>query len=149
MRKLLLIILFLISTISFGQEFTSLKISVPNKTDEVYIVGNQESLGNWEPDKIKLNKISEYEREISLDLTFPAEFKFTRGNWKSEAIITNLSEQPNFILNEKPKETKYFKIQGWSDQIDSFSTYSDFNILVINSNILNQKRKLYISLPED
>ena len=149
MRNILTQILILISTISFGQELTSIKISVPNKTDEVYIVGNQESLGNWEPNKIKLKKISEYEREISLDLSFPAEYKFTRGNWESEAIIDNLSGQPNFILNEKPKELQYYKIQGWSDQIDNFSTFSDFSILNINSNILNQKRKIYVSLPEN
>lgn len=149
MRKILTQILILISTVSFGQELTSIRVSVPNKSDEVYIVGNQENLGNWKPDKIKLNKTSEYEREISLNLFFPAEFKFTRGNWESEAIISKLSEQPNFILNEKPNETKYYKIQGWSDQIDNFSTFSDFNILELSSNILNQKRKLYVSLPEN
>lgn len=149
MKKILTQIFILISTVCIGQELTTIKVSVPNKTDEVYIVGNQESLGDWEPDKIKLNKISEYEREVSLNLTFPAEFKFTRGNWESEAIITNLSEQPNFILKEQPKETEYYRIQGWSDQIERFSTYSDFSILEINSNILNQKRKLYVSLPEN
>ena len=98
MKTILTNILILISIVSFGQEITTIKVSVPNKTDDVYIVGNQENLGNWQPDKIKLNKISEYEREISLNLTFPAEFKFTRGKWDSEAIINQLSGQPNFIL---------------------------------------------------
>ncbi len=39
-----------------------------------------------------------YEREIYLNLTFPAKFKFTRGNWNSEAVINKLSGQPKFIL---------------------------------------------------
>jgi predicted alpha/beta superfamily hydrolase len=149
MKTILSNILLLISFVSFGQELTTIRVSVPNQTDEVYIVGNQESLGNWQPDKVKLNKISEYEREISLSLTFPAEFKFTRGNWDSEAVINQLSGQPNFILKNKPIQYEYYKIQGWTDQINKFSTYSDFQIVEINSKVLDQKRKLYISLPEN
>jgi predicted alpha/beta superfamily hydrolase len=142
-------ILILTSIVSFGQELTTIRVSVPNKTDEVYIVGNQDNLGNWQPDKIKLNKISEYEREISLKLTFPAEYKLTRGNWNSEAVINKISGQPNFILNTKPINVEYYKIQGWTDQINKFSTYSEFQIVEINSKALNQKRKLYVSLPEN
>ena len=149
MKTILTNILILISLVSFGQEITTIRVSVPNKTDDVYIVGNQENLGNWQPDKVKLNKISDYEREISLNLTFPAEFKFTRGKWDSEAVINQLSEQPNFILNNKPLQDEYYKIQGWTDQINKFSTYSDFQIVEINSKVLDQKRKLYISLPEN
>jgi predicted alpha/beta superfamily hydrolase len=148
MKTILTNILILISLVSFGQEITTIRVSVPNKTDEVYIVGNQENLGNWQPDKVKLNKISKYEREISLNLTFPAEFKFTRGNWDSEAIVNQLSGQPNFVLKNKPLQDEYYKIQGWTDQINKFSTYSDFQIVEINSKVLDQKRKLYISLPE-
>ena len=95
-------ILLFCSIITFGQDLYTIKVSVPNKADEVFIVGNQESLGNWKPEKIKMSRISDYEREISLNLVFPAEYKFTRGNWESEAIISQLTEQPNFILKEKP-----------------------------------------------
>lgn len=80
-------IVLLICVISFGQELTTIKILVPKKIDEVFIVGNQEKLGNWQPDKIKMERISDFEREITLNLTFPVEFRFTRGNWDNEAII--------------------------------------------------------------
>ena len=149
MKTILTKILMFISLVSYGQDLITIRVSVPNKTDDVYIVGNQENLGNWQPDKVKLNKISEYEREISLSLTFPAEFKFTRGNWDSEAVINQLSGQPNFILKNKPIQDEYYKIQGWTDKINKFSTYSDFQIVEINSKVLDQKRKLYISLPEN
>jgi enterochelin esterase-like enzyme len=149
MKTVIAQILILISFVSFGQELTTIRVSVPNSTDDVYIVGNQERLGNWQPEKIKMNKISEYEREISLNLTFPAEFKFTRGNWNSEAIINKLVGQPSFILKQKPMNVEYYKIQGWTDQIDEFSTFSEFKVIDFNSNILNQKRKLYVSLPEN
>ncbi|MCB0439462.1 MAG: hypothetical protein KDD20_12050, partial [Mangrovimonas sp.] len=73
MRKILTIILLLSTIFSFGQKMTTIKVLVPNKTDEVFIVGNQENLGNWQPDKVKMNRISDYEREISLNLSLPAE----------------------------------------------------------------------------
>ena len=54
----------------FGQEITTIRVSVPDKTDEVFISGNQENLGNWQADKVKMKKISDYEREVSLNLSF-------------------------------------------------------------------------------
>ena len=42
----------------FGQEITTIRVSVPDKTDEVFISGNQENLGNWQADKVKMKKIS-------------------------------------------------------------------------------------------
>ncbi|MCF8714290.1 hypothetical protein JM658_05555 [Joostella atrarenae] len=149
MTKILTTILLISSMISSGQELSTIRVSVPNKTDEVFIVGNQESLGNWQPEKVKMNKTSDYEREISLNLTFPAEFKFTRGNWNSEAIIKKLYGQPNFILSERPNKAKSYKIQGWSDKIDSYSTFNTFLIQSLYSEILNADRKIYIALPEN
>lgn len=149
MRILITQFFFLIYIASFGQELTTIKVSVQNATDEVFIVGNQKNLGDWQPGKIKMNRVAEYEREISLPLIFPAEFKFTRGSWESQAIITKLSGEPNIVLNEKPTGKLSYKIQGWTDQIDRFSTYSDFRISEINSAFLNQKRKIYIALPEN
>jgi predicted alpha/beta superfamily hydrolase len=132
-----------------GQKLTTIKISVPNETDEVFIVGNQKSLGDWKPNKVKMKKISKYQREISLDLTFPAEFKFTRGKWESEAIINKIYNQPNIVISNQPNKTLQYSIQGWTDQLESYSTYSNFLIKTLHSNILNQDRKIYISLPEN
>ncbi|MFY8187806.1 MAG: hypothetical protein ACOVLC_07585 [Flavobacterium sp.] len=58
-------ILILISIVSFGQKLTTIRVSVPNKMDDVFIVGNGESLGNWEPDKVKLNvTIQQFSKKI-------------------------------------------------------------------------------------
>ena len=43
---------------------TLIKVKVPNKNDIVFISGNQDALGNWEEDKIKMKKTSEFERTI-------------------------------------------------------------------------------------
>ena len=92
MKTILTNILLLISLVSFGQELTTIRVSVPNKTDEVFIVGNQESLGNWKPDKVKLSRINDFEREITLNINFPADFKFTRGSWETEGYTSNFWE---------------------------------------------------------
>jgi hypothetical protein len=44
-------------------------------------------------------------------------------------------------LKNKPIQDEYYKIQGWTDQINKFSTYSDFQIVEINSKVLDQKRR--------
>ena len=41
----------------FAQEKRTIKVIVPNKTDEVFITGNQESLANWEPGTLKMHAI--------------------------------------------------------------------------------------------
>lgn len=65
----------------------TIKVKVPDKNDEIFITGNQENLANWNPNKIKLNKISDFERAITLNLKSIAEFKFTRGSWETEAEL--------------------------------------------------------------
>jgi predicted alpha/beta superfamily hydrolase len=66
---------------------TKIRLKVQNKTDTIYITGNQKSLGDWNPNKIKMNEVSEFEREIVLKLQSPAQFKFTKGSWESELQI--------------------------------------------------------------
>ena len=72
-------IVLILSGMMFSQTQKTIKVIVPNKTDEVYITGNQEALGNWTPDLVKMDKVSDYERTITLNLTYPAEFKFTKN----------------------------------------------------------------------
>lgn len=100
------LLFLLLSGVIFGQNNSKItfKVQVPNAIDEVYIAGNQESLGNWNPSKIKMNRISDFEREISLPLTFPIELKFTKGNWESEAIIKSNGETSNLLIENNSKK---------------------------------------------
>jgi predicted alpha/beta superfamily hydrolase len=92
----------------------SIKLTVLNKEDEAYISGNQESLGNWNPSKVKFNVVSEYERELTLKVQFPMEFKITKGNWESE-VFTNLTTNnaENILINELKTDTLHLKITSW------------------------------------
>ena len=98
-----------------AQEKKTIKVIVPNKADEVYITGNQDALGNWTPDQVMMDKVSDYERAITLSLAYPAEFKFTKGDWNSEGILNTLDNNPNVIL--KDQDSKHiFNIKGWSNE---------------------------------
>ena len=93
----------------------TIRVKVPKKTDTIYITGNQSNLGNWNPQKIKLKKVSDYEREISLKLKTPAEFKFTRGNWNSEAEI--IGTYDNVMIKPELKKDFEFEIIDYLDRI--------------------------------
>lgn len=65
----------------------SIRVKVPDKNDTIYLTGNQENLGNWNPAALKMEKITDFEREITLTLKSLAQFKFTRGSWESQAEV--------------------------------------------------------------
>ncbi len=102
-----------VSTLSDETYQVTFKVKVPRAEDEVYIVGNQEALGDWKPDVVKLNVISPLEREITLNTASPAEFKFTRGEWNNQAIFGN--SQDNLKLEFKENTTTTYTIEKWMD----------------------------------
>ena len=94
----------------------TIKIKTLNKDDEVYIVGNQESLGNWNPSKIKMNYISDFQRTITLKVQFPLEFKITRGDWNSEGA-TNENDGDNILISKPFKSNVInLKVIQWFDK---------------------------------
>jgi len=88
----------------------TIQMKVPNKNDEIYITGNQPNLGMWNPARIKMNKKSDFERELKVKLHFPAQFKFTKGNWDTEAVIKNNDVMENLTINPKNRRKFYFEV---------------------------------------
>jgi predicted alpha/beta superfamily hydrolase len=86
---------------------TKIRIKVQNKTDTIYITGNQKNLGDWNPEKIKMNKISDFESEIVLKLQSPAQFKFTKGNWESVIQINGTYDK----VTIKPEIKQEYQFQ--------------------------------------
>ncbi|MEY8848554.1 alpha/beta hydrolase-fold protein [Psychroserpens sp. XS_ASV72] len=92
------------------------KVRVLEENDNAYITGNQESLGNWDPSKVKLTKTSTLEREITLEVQFPLEFKITRGNWESQAFTNQTTNDgENIIIFNVDKEVS-LKVEQWNDR---------------------------------
>ncbi|WP_299522354.1 alpha/beta hydrolase-fold protein [Winogradskyella sp.] len=131
----------------FGQEKRTIKVIVPNKTDEVFITGNQESLGNWNPNRVKMEKVSDYERSLTVDLNYPAEFKFTKGDWNSEAIIKKLHDNPNLRLENRDSKN-IFMVKGWSnDKAGDFGL--DYSVAFFPSKYVNEGRQIKVVLPKN
>ena len=145
-KSVLFKIAFFISIAIFSQTTQTIKVIVPNKTDAVFITGNQEVLGNWNPNSIKMDKVSDYERTITLNLTYPAEFKFTKGDWNSEGILKSLDNNPNARL--KNKDSKHiFNIKGWSNEVNSQDLGQDYSTKQLASKYLEGGRQIKIALP--
>lgn len=94
-------------------------VKVPNKSDEVYITGNQEVLGNGEEGKIKMNYLSPLERKITLTLKNNTRIRFTNGN-ENQNKVADIKNYDLPWLYEIPVSTKkvrklYFNIIKWTD----------------------------------
>ncbi|WP_338731340.1 alpha/beta hydrolase-fold protein [Mangrovimonas cancribranchiae] len=93
------------------------KIKTLNADDEVYIVGNQDNLGSWNPSQVKMNKTKELERELKIKVQYPIEFKITRGNWETQAITnqtTNSGE--NIVIFDNESNIIELNIMQWNDK---------------------------------
>ncbi|MEL6484581.1 MAG: hypothetical protein AAFP96_07020, partial [Bacteroidota bacterium] len=97
---------------------TKIKVAVPNTDDIVYIVGDQDNLGGGSP-VLRMKKTSDNEREIELELHYPARFKFVDSFWKKEAVMyddvgTSDNEYPLVIDDGIGKVS--FKIKDWKER---------------------------------
>ena len=80
-----------------------------NLTDDIYITGNQNALGNWEAKGVKMTLNSDSVAFIDLRLHLPAQFKFTRGSWEREAIISN-ADTGNHIIHDAEHATRIYRL---------------------------------------
>ena len=92
----------------------TIRVKVPEKEDIIYITGNQSNLGDWNPNKIEMKKISESEREIVLKIQSPAQFKFTKGSWDTELRV--FSTYKNVIIKPELKKEYEFEIEKIFDE---------------------------------
>lgn len=103
--------------IKFSEETyeITIELKVTDKMDEVYIAGNQLSLGNWNPGLIKMKNKSDFEREITIKIKMPLELKFTRGTWENQGLVKNMGGFENIRLNPQDKKVFKFEIVEWAD----------------------------------
>lgn len=92
----------------------TIRVKALNKKDSIYITGNQDNLGNWNPKKIKMEKISDIERMIKIKIKSPAQFKFTRGSWDTEAEV--IGTYSNITIRPEKKSDFEFEIENYIDQ---------------------------------
>jgi len=91
-------------------------------TDTIFITGNHSQIGNWNPHKIKLNKLNDstWSNTFSLPISERIEFKFTLGGWNREALNHDGSKPSNNKIELKKDTTLVFNISQWADFKDIF-----------------------------
>lgn len=92
-----------------------IRVKVPDEDNTVYITGNQESLGNWNPSLIELKKTTGTERVIELEVRAPVQLVFTRGDWESQAVVNQVYVGEHITIDPSEKSEFEFEISGWFD----------------------------------
>lgn len=93
-------------------------ISLPD-TSNICITGNQESLGNWNAGRIKLNYTgnSIWKIKTRFPLNTQLEYKITRGSWETEALDVEGNVPANSVLQVTNDTTIYIQIDKWKDKL--------------------------------
>ena len=91
--------------------------SLPNNS-KVYITGGNDELGNWfNMQKMKKRSYNTWSFKTYANTGDTLFFKFTRGDWTTEAVDSNGIEFPNFMHVVHGDTTLKFKITKWRDQV--------------------------------
>jgi len=114
-------LIIFVTTICFAQSRT---IQISAHTDTlpngsiVYIAGNTDDLGYWNEMLPMVNLMeNHWDFETTAESGDTLEFKFTRGNWRLEAVDSNGLEYPNFVHVVTNDTTLGYIIPGWRDLV--------------------------------
>jgi len=91
----------------------NLTVNVPENSGDVYITGNQSSIGNWNPNVIKLNKTSETTRQITFKTYPDLKFKLTKGSWETEGKIDGIEEGKDVSLSLDKNTSVNYTVKNW------------------------------------
>ena len=85
------------------------------QNQKVFISGSTPELGNWNPDKIALNKINDstWSKTFNFNAGEIIEFKFTTGSWESEALDETGKIFSNNIIKVSNDTILIFNIEHW------------------------------------
>lgn len=126
MKKFLLCFSILILLVITFCTQNSVKINInviaeglPEGT-KIYLTGNDDQLGNWQPDSVELNAIEKgkWSGSFSFEKRKKLEFKITRGSWENEALNNDGSIPGNYVVDLLNDTTIEIRINLWADQVE-------------------------------
>jgi predicted alpha/beta superfamily hydrolase len=119
MKKILLFLLFITQGVLLSQVRVTFEIIAKDVSNDekVYVVGNDEAIGNWNPSAValELNKKNIWTKKISLPRGKNIEFKITKGSWENEAQITPGVNPTNYTFTTNKDTTIAIAVNYWSD----------------------------------
>lgn len=97
-------------------------VTVPDSlvtNDTLFIAGNVQQLGNWQPNSVPLTKLTnnKWQVKIKLVLNEKIEYKFTRGSWNKEEVLADGTIPENKYFTVLKDQTISHKIQNWRDRV--------------------------------
>lgn len=97
-----------------------------NENEIVFISGNSPQFGNWQPNVVSFDKISKnnWQKTFEFPNKQSLEFKFTKGNWNTEALDSNGNIGKNNMLNLTKDTLLEFTISQWKDSLISYNATS-------------------------
>lgn len=86
----------------------------------IYITGNDEQLGNWQPNEVELSetKKGKWSKNFSFTKGKKLEFKFTCGSWENEALNNDGSTPVNYTIDVLSDTSITYNIKLWADQVE-------------------------------
>lgn len=123
MKKLYTILIYFFGIILPAQTINvTLEVISPTLSDssKVYVSGNSEELGNWQPDRVMLDNVGNktWRRKLQIPKGFRMEFKFTKGSWDTEALGSDSSIPPNTVLTADKDTVIVLTIMNWRDKFN-------------------------------
>ena len=90
------------------------------KISNIYLTGDDASLGNWQPDGVKLieTKKGKWSKKFTFIKGKKLEFKITRGSWDTEALNDDGSIPANLSLEIMNDTTVQIKVNLWADMVE-------------------------------
>lgn len=124
MKRTIFIVLITVSISAFAQEKINITLQVEAPTlsdsESVYVAGNIEELGSWNPGKVILDKKNNksWRKTIEVIKGTRLEYKFTKGSWATEALGSDSSVPQNSVLVINRDTTVLVTIFNWRDKFN-------------------------------
>ena len=116
--------LCIVVTFLNAQEKVRVKLEVISPTlddtSKIYIAGNVDELGGWNPGKIILeyNGTKIWSRKFEIAKGTRLEYKFTKGSWATEALGSDSSVPQNSVFVANRDTTVSVTIFNWRDKFN-------------------------------
>ena len=126
MKKYLLcfsfLMLFLFASCSSDSSDVTIELIADNLPgrSKIYVTGNDEQLGNWQPDEVELTEIGKgrWSSSFSFAKGKKLEFKITRGSWENEALNDDGTVPDNYLVEVLSDTTITIRVNLWADQVE-------------------------------